>query len=66
MTAVLAVPLGLGVFWLSLPAWVWLDARRRGERAFVWALFVLTGNVVALMAYLLTRTREQGRVKRDA
>ena len=48
--------LGMGVYWLSLPAWVWLDARTRGERAWVWAIFVLLGNLVALIAYILART----------
>lgn len=46
---------GMGTFWLSLPLWVWLDARARGERAWVWAAFVLIGNLVALMAYILAR-----------
>lgn len=45
----------LGVYWLSLPLWVWLDAHRRGERSWVWAAFVLVGNLVALLAYLLVR-----------
>jgi len=47
--------LGLGAYWLALPAWVWLDARARGERAWVWAVFVLLGNLVALIAYILAR-----------
>ena len=47
--------LGMGVYWLALPAWVWLDARTRGERAWVWAVFVLLGNLVALIAYILAR-----------
>lgn len=47
---------GLAVYWLSLPLWVLLDARPRGERGWVWAAFVMVGNLVALMAYLLTRT----------
>jgi hypothetical protein len=45
----------MAVYWLSLPLWVWLDARRRGERAVVWAVFVLLGNLVALLAYILVR-----------
>ena len=49
------LPLGLGVYWLALPAWVWLDARARGERAWVWAVFVLLGNLVATIAYILAR-----------
>jgi len=48
--------LGMGVYWLSLPIWVWLDARTRGERAWVWAIFVLLGNLVALIAYILARS----------
>ncbi len=46
---------GLGLYWLSLPVWVWLDARQHGERAWVWATFVLIGNLVALIAYILAR-----------
>ncbi|MCJ7738229.1 MAG: hypothetical protein MUQ10_13095, partial [Anaerolineae bacterium] len=46
---------GLGVYWLALPLWVWLDARDRGERAWVWGTFVLIGNLVGLITYLLTR-----------
>ncbi len=52
---VLGVPLGLGLYWLSLPIWVFLDAKGRGERAWVWAMFVLIGNLVALFAYILAR-----------
>jgi hypothetical protein len=42
-------------YWLSLPVWTLLDARQRGERAWTWAVFVLLGNLMALLAYLLTR-----------
>ena len=52
---VVALFLAMAVYWLALPAWVWLDARARGERAGVWAVFVLLGNLVALIAYLLVR-----------
>jgi hypothetical protein len=51
----LALVLGLAVYWLSFPLWVFLDARRRGEKAVVWAVFVLLGNLAALIAYLLVR-----------
>ena len=51
----LLAPIGLLVYWATLPWWVFLDARVRGERAWVWTLFVLLGNLVALMAYLLAR-----------
>lgn len=55
IASMLGLLLALGVYWLSLPLWVWLDARERGERAPVWAAFVFVGNLVALLAYLLAR-----------
>jgi hypothetical protein len=58
---VLTLLLGLLVYWFSLPAWTWLDARARGERAWIWAVFVLLGNLVALTAYLLVRGPHPGR-----
>lgn len=48
--------LGLAVYWLSLPLWVYLDARSRHEPAALWAIFVLIGNLVALITYLLVKT----------
>jgi hypothetical protein len=51
---------GLAVYVLALVAWVYLDARQRGERAAVWAIFVLIGNLVALIAYLLARRPAEG------
>jgi len=47
--------LSLIIYWFSLPLWVFLDAKENGERASIWAAFVLIGNLVALMAYILTR-----------
>ncbi|MHC4637995.1 MAG: hypothetical protein ACYTBV_10905 [Planctomycetota bacterium] len=52
---VLILAISLGVYWLSWPLWVLIDARQRGERALVWVAFVFIGNIVALIAYLLTR-----------
>lgn len=54
-SALFLIPIGLMVYWLMLPWWVFLDAKAHGERAWVWAMFVLMGNLVALFAYLLTR-----------
>jgi hypothetical protein len=51
----------LGIYWLSLPLWVYLDARERGEKAVAWTCFVFLGNLVALIAYLLTRNTERGK-----
>jgi hypothetical protein len=58
--AVLVIPVGLMVYWLALVGWVFLDAKVRGERAWVWAMFVLMGNLVALFAYLLARQPHPG------
>ena len=54
----LARLIGFLLYWLSLPLWVLLDARERGDHALVWALFVFLGNLVALIAYLLVRSPE--------
>jgi hypothetical protein len=48
------------VYWVSLPLWVFLDARARGEQAVAWATFVLMGNLVALVAYILLHTSKLG------
>ena len=47
------------LFWLSIPAWMALDARKRHERAAVWGLFGLLGNMIALVVYLLVRENGQ-------
>ncbi|MYA23976.1 MAG: hypothetical protein F4Z30_14885 [Gemmatimonadetes bacterium] len=43
------------LFWLSIPAWMVIDAQKRRERASVWGLFGLLGNMIALVVYLLVR-----------
>lgn len=48
--------LGFLVYWLSLPVWTWLDASRNGEPVWIWSVFVLFGNFVALIAYLLVKS----------
>jgi hypothetical protein len=50
-------------YWLSLTLWVFLDAKEHGDRAIIWAAFVLVGNLVALMAYILTRPPQQSTAK---
>ena len=52
---ILGLPLTFLIYWLSLPVWVWVDAGRRSEKKWFWAVFVLLGNFVALLAYLLAR-----------
>ena len=46
------------LFWLSIPAWMTLDAQKRRERAAIWGLFGLLGNMIALVVYLLVRQNE--------
>jgi hypothetical protein len=53
--SLIVMALSFMVYWISLPAWAWLDAKQRGERAWVWGAYVLLGNLVALIAYLLVR-----------
>lgn len=43
------------VYWLSLPIWVYFDARNRNEKYILWMLFILIGNLPAYIAYLLSR-----------
>lgn len=52
------LPLSFLVYWLSLPGWVTLDALRRGERAAVWGIFTLVGNLIGLLVYLLSRRED--------
>ena len=50
---------GLILFWLSIPAWMVLDAQKRRERAAAWGLFGLLGNMIALAVYFLVRENEK-------
>ncbi len=55
--------IGLILFWFSIPAWMTLDAQKRRERAAVWGLFGLLGNMIALVVYLLVRENERAAPK---
>ncbi len=52
---VLGILVSFLIYWLSLPLWVFFDAHSRGEPAWIWAIFVFIGNLVALLGYLLSR-----------
>ena len=47
------------LFWLFIPAWMALDAQKRREKAAVWGIFGLLGNMIALVVYLLVRENGQ-------
>lgn len=57
------INIALLLYWLSIPLWVVLDALRHRERAVVWGLFTLIGNIVALLIYLLSRSRTEEEAK---
>lgn len=52
--------LGFIFYWLSIAWWVFIDARRRGTRAFAWGLLALLTNLVGLAVYLVVR-QESGK-----
>jgi hypothetical protein len=47
--------LAFGVYLLSLTIWVFLDARSRQSHPWLWAAFVLVGQLIGLLVYLLAR-----------
>ncbi len=47
--------LALALYWISLPLWVFFDARTHGERAWLWAALALVGNLLGVVTYLLMR-----------
>ena len=51
----IAAPVSFFLFWLFIPAWMTLDAQKRREKAAVWGIFGLLGNMIALVVYLLVR-----------
>ena len=47
--------LSLIIYWLLLPLWVFMDARKREFKAPLWAILVLITNAVGLIIYLVVR-----------
>jgi len=54
---------GLVIYWLGLAAWVFLDARARGEHAVLWGLLTIVTNLVGAIAYALAVRASPGRGK---
>ena len=42
------------LYWLLLPLWVYFDCRERNNKSILWTVFVLLGNLPALLAYLIS------------
>ena len=45
------------LYWLSLPIWVYFDCREKGNNNILWTIFVLFGNIPALIAYLISNRK---------
>lgn len=45
----------LFAFWLLLPIWVYLDAKKRGYKAVAWGILVLFASVIGWVVYLIAR-----------
>ncbi|MBE0466219.1 MAG: hypothetical protein IBX71_03225 [Candidatus Desulforudis sp.] len=54
--ASLWIPVFFLAYWISVPAWVYQDARRRGAIAPLWGPFVLFTNLLGLAVYLFVRS----------
>jgi hypothetical protein len=52
---------GLVIYWLGLAAWVFGDARARGEHAVLWGLLTMATNLVGAIAYVLAVRASPGR-----
>ena len=49
------IPIVLIFLWLFVIIWVYRDAERRKMSGVLWALFVLVGNIIGLLIYLIVR-----------
>ena len=43
------------LFWLALPVWVFLDAKRRDHKPALWGILTAITNIIGLIVYILTR-----------
>ena len=51
---IMALVLCFLLYWLLLPIWVFFDCRERNSKYILWSIFVLFGNLPAVLAYLLS------------
>jgi len=45
------------LYWLLIPLWVYFDCRERNNKYILWTVFVLFGNIPALVAYLISNRK---------
>jgi len=43
------------LFWIALPVWVFLDAKRRNHKPALWGILTAITNIIGLIIYILTR-----------
>jgi RNA polymerase subunit RPABC4/transcription elongation factor Spt4/cbb3-type cytochrome oxidase subunit 3 len=43
------------LFWLALPVWVFLDAKKRNHNPALWGILTAITNIIGLIIYILTR-----------
>jgi DNA-directed RNA polymerase subunit RPC12/RpoP len=58
--ALLAPLVVMFVLWTAVTLWVYRDAERRHHSGLLWGLFVLAGNIIGLIVYLIVRTTSAG------
>jgi hypothetical protein len=44
-------------YWLLIPLWVYFDCREKNNKYILWTIFVLFGNIPALIAYLISNRK---------
>lgn len=51
----------LAFYWLLITSYIFIDAKKKKRHAFIWALFTLLSNLLAVLIYYLFKPRENSR-----
>lgn len=57
IVVIVALMISFLLYWLLLPLWVYFDCRNRNNKYVLWSIFVLLGNIPALIAYLISNRK---------
>lgn len=57
LVVIVALMISFLLYWLLLPVWVYFDCRDRNNKYVLWSIFVLLGNIPALIAYLISNRK---------